>query len=356
MRIFASRWVGLPLLPLAGVYALGWLARTALYRLGIRGSTYVGVPTVSIGNLTVGGAGKTPFTIWVAGELLGRGIRVAVISRGWRRRSRGLLVVSEGAGPRVTVEEAGDEPFLIACRLPESVVIVDADRVRGARLAIEKYSAQAIVLDDAFQHWRVARDLDVVLVDAEFGFGNGFLIPAGPLREPLRALRRANEVVLTRCAGGSREQHLRHLIGRVCGETPTCAEMRPCGFVTPDGRTISLDKLKGARVLAVSGIARPDQFLQTLRRSGIDIAGAMRFPDHHWYRPRDLAAIEAQAERTKAWAVVTTEKDLVRLEGQLGEFPLPWYALRIELRPADPELPRWRELFDALAARCPVEA
>jgi tetraacyldisaccharide 4'-kinase len=347
MRIFKSRWLAIPLLPLSALYLIGWGLRRIAYLTGLKWPVRVEAYVISVGNLTVGGSGKTPWVIWLGEQLLRRGLRVAIVSRGWRRQSRGLRLVSDGRRILASVREAGDEPYLIARRLPSAVVIVDADRIRASRFAIERYGANVILLDDAFQHWSIARDLDILLVDSGFGLGNRYVVPAGPLREPIGQMRRAHEVVLTRFRPDDPfGAHLWVELRRRASCPVTRAELRAIAYIRSDGSPVGLDTLRGAKVVAVAGIGSPEQFFRTLAEAGVEILGQWCFPDHHWFRARELAAIEARARRFGAEAVVTTEKDLVRAQPLLSGEGLPWLALRIDLAPCAEDLPHWETLLD----------
>ncbi|MDZ7372909.1 MAG: tetraacyldisaccharide 4'-kinase [candidate division KSB1 bacterium] len=352
MRIFESKALGIPLLPFSAIYLAAWGLRRLLYTFGLRRPACLNAYVISVGNLTVGGSGKTPFLLWLGEELLARGMRVAVVSRGWRRRSRGPRVISDGSQLLSDVYEAGDEPYLIARRLPGAAVLVDRRRSRAGRMAIEQYGAQVVLLDDAFQHWSLARDLDVVLIDCQFGLGNGYLLPAGPLREPAREVRRADEIVLAR-RGPVRPSSQRpgEKIVLRSGRRATLAELRPLACVRAKGGAEDCEWLRGRRVFAVAAIASPGQFFATLREMGAEVVGQRAFPDHHWFRPGEVAAIQDQARRAGAEAVLTTEKDLVRAEPLLGDPAMPWWAVRIELSPRAEDRPHWETLFRGIIDR-----
>jgi tetraacyldisaccharide 4'-kinase len=290
---------------------------------------------ISIGNIAAGGTGKTPMAIHVAQLLLNNGVRAAVLSRGYRRARTGggdgkTTIVSDGVSLKCPAVEAGDEAYLMASRLlgsterPGTMVIVGRDRVAGASKAVE-LGAQAIVLDDGFQHRRLARDLDLVLLDAERPFGNGWLLPAGRLREPKSALRRASAIVLTRCAPGGVQDGGIGWLER--GKPFFCTRHAAAGLRSwPSGKACDAGGFKGKRLLLFSGIARPDSFARIIRDLGLDCGEQLSFGDHHNYRRSDLGRIEGAARSCDA--VVTTEKDAVRLpEGWDAGRPL--YVLRI---------------------------
>jgi tetraacyldisaccharide 4'-kinase len=276
---------------------LAWRAAAALNRATTR-PVKAPVPVISVGNLTVGGAGKTPVTIALADRLVKRGRKPAVLSRGYGRRSSADLQ----ARPDSAAHEVGDEPLLMARRgLP---VFVGARRVDLVAPAVEQ-GADVLLLDDGLQHFAVARDLDVIVADATNPFGNGALLPRGPLREPISALHRVRRglVWLTRC-DGVRDARVEEL----------AAFPRVESVVEPRA------DLRGRRVYLFAGIARPERFAETVRALGAEIAGTRWFGDHHAFSPRELSALRAAAGSAQ---LVTTEKDLARLESPEGIACLP---------------------------------
>jgi tetraacyldisaccharide 4'-kinase len=306
-------------------------------------------PVISLGNLTVGGTGKSPLASFVTGALSESGYRVGVLSRGYRRRSGSRsLLVSDGKGLLLDAAQAGDEPYLIARDNPSAAVAVGADRIEAARL-LGRFSPETIVLDDAFQHRSVARDLDLLLVDGEDPWGNGRMLPLGPLREPPRGLSRASAVVVTR-GNGVVPLALRHAIDRFNPAVPVFhARIAPRGFVGADGQAVDLVALKGWSAYAVSGIARPDRFEAEIRALGLRLVGSRRFPDHHPYRTRDLDEVRGEARALKAEVLVTTEKDLARIEAGREPGP-PFYALALAVSfPKDRDLASF--LLDRLGER-----
>ena len=304
---------------------------------------------ISIGNVTVGGTGKTPLTSHVTALLRESGYRVGVVSRGYRRRgARSPLLVSDGRTLLADAQSAGDEPYLIARDNPAVPVAVGADRVDAARLLLRAASPEVLVLDDAFQHRRIARDIDLVLVDGRDPWGNGKMLPRGPLREPVASIARADVCLVTRSNGRLPGALVSALERYNPGAALFHCRLEPRGFVNADGESIGPGSLKGFSAYGFSGIARPDRFEDDLRGLGVRIAGARRFPDHHRFRHRDLEEIGLEARRSGAEVLVTTEKDLVRIaEAPKGSPPL--YALAIQAAfPSGPGLQAW--LLDRLAA------
>jgi tetraacyldisaccharide 4'-kinase len=305
---------------------------------------------VSVGNLTAGGTGKTPVVIEIVSLLLARGAKPALVSRGYGREgARRPLVLPPGEtpGPKADLRW-GDEPSLFRIRHPGVPIVLDPDRVRGARIAAGRFGADVVVLDDGMQHRRLHRDLEIVVVHGLEPFGNGHLLPRGILREPPEALRRA-DIVLVQALEGTRPD-LDSLLDRG-GAPPDRIRFtyEPTRLVAPNGDERSpSEALPKTRVLAVSGIGRPESFERTLERCGAMIAGTLRFPDHHRFDAPDRARIAREAERLRALPV-TTEKDRCRLtEKEAREAGLHTLAVRLVMedrdRSADRILsPLWEE-------------
>jgi len=234
------------------------------------------------------------------------------------------------------VEEAGDEPYLLAKRLKNVPVIVDKDRGRGASYAVERFEVSHVLLDDAFQHRRLHRDVDIVLVSATQGFGNGWLLPAGPLRERRRELGRAHLILLTKSDLAGDLQKRRQEITRHT-KSPILEARHVARSVVPLDESAALEpeNLSGKRVMAVSGIADPSSFQATLQTLGARITGAVAYRDHHRYRPRDLARLNAEFLRRKAELLVTTAKDAVRWPSSPGN-ALPVFYLDVVMEVSDP--------------------
>jgi tetraacyldisaccharide 4'-kinase len=310
------------------VYAAAVRARAHLYRRGWVRVAHASVPVVSVGNLTFGGTGKTPTTIALVRDLARRGHRPGVLTRGYGRRDRSPQVVV-GPAPRTRPELVGDEPLEMAARLPGVPIVVDADRARGAAEAAAR-GADVLVLDDGFQHLGLARDLDVVLLDAGDPFGGDRLPPGGRLREPVSALGRADAVVVTKLAPGDRST-LESISARVNeirrGMPIVGASLEIVRVRTPDG---SHDPtcLAGRPVVAVAGVARPGGFVDVLERAGARVVATRWFPDHHHYRPTDLQWMDDAAERHDA-VVVTTAKDAVKLPAEIA------WVVDVEMVPVD---------------------
>jgi tetraacyldisaccharide 4'-kinase len=296
------------------VYGLGAAARNAAFDHGWKRTYHARIPVISVGNLTLGGTGKTPMVEWLARRLRERGLRVVILSRGYGQQG-----------------SLNDEGLVLEENLPDVPHLQGSDRAQLARIAIEELESQVAVLDDGFQHRRLARDLDVVLLDAIEPFGYGRLSPRGLLREPVRSLRRADIVVLSRAdlidATGRRD--IRAAAERRAGPLRWVeAGHRPRDFVDADGISQPLDRFKSARVAAFCGIGNPDGFRGTLNRVGVDTVRFRTFPDHHAYTTSDVADLTGWLRTSEADLALTTQKDLVKLRTpNLGDVPL--CALRI---------------------------
>jgi tetraacyldisaccharide 4'-kinase len=304
-----AAWLALlPLALVSGFWAAGAALHRALYRRGALAATRLPCRVVSVGNLSVGGTGKTPTAAWLAARLQRRGNRVVLASRGYARSGRETVVtVSDGRFVHASVAQAGDEPFVLAAHAPGVPVLVGRDRALVGQRALSAHGAEILVLDDGFQHHRLARDLDLVVCDGARGFGNRWVLPRGPLREPLPALRCADAVgVVDGPLGEQDEAAVERFAG---GARRFAARRRPVGLRPLEGGPLAPpEELAGARVGLLAAIASPASLRRTLESLGAEVMAERSFADHHRYRPRDLAGLAAQAP---LW--VTTEKDAVKL-------------------------------------------
>ncbi len=295
--------------------------RWLLYRLGLKRSYRAKVPVISIGNLTVGGTGKTPVVDAVVKKLLAFGLRVAVVSRGYGGGFQGVVgcVANGDGGILLTAQQAGDEPYLLARRNPALKVYVARKRALGV-LAAEHSDAQVVVLDDGFQHLAVRRDLDIVLLDARAPFGNGQMLPCGPLREPPTALQRASLVLLTHAA------QVRPDIP-FAGPVTACRHRLSDKLRYLDGTCAAWSALDGEEVLAFAGIARPEDFFAALRARGLKLAATVAFDDHQDYHGEQLNKLLKSWQNIKF--LITTEKDAVKLDAAM--LPRPCLVAPLEL-------------------------
>ncbi|HET9490426.1 MAG TPA: tetraacyldisaccharide 4'-kinase [Methylomirabilota bacterium] len=336
---------------LAGGYRGLLGARQWLYDRGVLRSRALPCAVVSVGNLTVGGTGKTPAVELAVRTLVDLGHRPAVVSRGYRRQSRGVQVVADTASIRLDPEDAGDEPFLLARRLPRVPVIVGANRYEAARLAVQRFRATAVVLDDGFQHRTLAKDLEVVMTRARNPWGNGQLLPGGPLREPLAALARAHLIVATEARSAVDLEEVQAAARRWAPGVPVLsARYAPVECWEAERmQTRPLTSLNGARLLAFAGIASPRGFGTTLNELGVAVLDQVSFPDHHWYTLEDLRELNVRARQLGAEALITTEKDWVRLR-RLSRPERALYILSVQLELlAGDDL--WRAAFARTCAR-----
>jgi len=338
-------------------WVFGWLVRLRmwLYRERLFHDTPLGCKVVVVGNLTVGGTGKTPVVMKMARVLSQRGRRVAILSRGYKGRSdsparrfwRWLtqgrrpdpLVVSDGKAVLVGPEEAGDEPYMMARNLADAgvVVIVDRDRVEGGRFALRRFGVDTILLDDGLQYLPLHGQINLLLVDRHNPFGNRRMLPRGILREPVANLSRGTYIFVTKCDGpvpAELEAEIRRHNPKA--EIIACAH-RPREYVEVDGPgRFPLDHLRGRRVMAFSGIATPERFESTLRELGAELVANRRFLDHHAFAEEDLDEILERALRAKAEFIVTTEKDAVRLQsGFRPAIPVLYVRLDVDILGGD---------------------
>ena len=319
---------------LSVLYGTAITIRRIFFGLHIFKQKKISCPVISIGNITLGGTGKTPTVIQIA-ELLSRNDRrVVVLSRGYGRKDEAeIIVVSDGRSVLVDTQTGGDEPVLIASKLPGIPVVVGKKRYQTALLAIQRFRPDVVVLDDGFQHIRLKRDLDIVLVDAGNPLGNGKLFPAGILREPLGALKRAHAVLITKIESTADVNPLKETIQRNTRARIFTSQQVPVDLIDYRSNDIKpLSALRGSKVLAMSGIARPDSFIKLLRSLGADIAAVCTYPDHFDYKKTDLAAVFQRAADEKVSMIVTTEKDAIRLKNLHAD---GIWALRIDLSVAE---------------------
>lgn len=297
------------LAPASILYAGAIAARNAAYGAGLVASHATAARTVSIGNLRVGGSGKTPLTRWLAQELRLHGIAVAVVSRGYGGATATPHVVGDGDALRSDVQASGDEAVMLA-RTARVPVVAGRDRVAAGALAVATFGSRLLLCDDAFQHRRLKRDLDIVLVDGGERGGITRLLPAGPLREPLAALARADVIVV-----GDREGSADRLPRARPDQLVVRARFTPTALVRVgphEWEEVGLGVLAGQRVLALSGVARPRPLYESLREWEADLVHVLEYPDHHPYDARDWQQISHAAKDVDF--IVTTEKDLVKLE------------------------------------------
>jgi tetraacyldisaccharide 4'-kinase len=310
----------------------GWIVRAKAfsYSTGLCGSKRLPCPVISVGNITVGGTGKTPLVIMLAKGLMDRGIATAILSRGYKRKGSAGPLVSDGKALLLSPEESGDEPFQMAKTLKKIPVLIGKDRFANGQLALKRFNIRGVLLDDGYQHLQLHRDLNILLIDSGIGFGDRHLLPRGILREPLEHLRRAHLFLITKVEDPENCRPLEKLLREIHPSLPIFhSHYEPLGLIASDGAEVGLGVLKGKKILAVSGIANPAYFSFLLRKCGVEIIREMMFPDHHRFTPKDLIAIEKESGGVD-W-IVTTEKDSVRLNNMRMVHPR-LLALRIEMK------------------------
>jgi len=326
------------------LYGIGVRFRFFLYHIGIFKTEKLNCKVISIGNITVGGSGKTPMAIFLAQKFLENGKRPVILSRGYKGKIKDIGVVSDGKSILLTPNQAGDEPYLMAAKLKNIPVIIGKDRYKTGLYAIEKFKPNVIILDDGFQHIRLYRDVDIVLIDLRKGFGNGHLFPLGMLREPLSGLKRGTFFLMKGIKPlfeKNASQIFISLIKGLAKARPNGAIEHCFGYFTYESKNIcdlfnndrlDVSILKNKRVIALSGIADPKSFKDTLEELGASVIKEIALPDHHSYTHKDIQIIAGEAENVDM--VITTAKDAVKLKSFSIEH-LPIYALDIEVEIKD---------------------
>jgi tetraacyldisaccharide 4'-kinase len=318
----------------AKLYEWGVRARAAAYENELFKTRKLNAPVISVGNLTVGGTGKTPCVAFLARFLRDEGHNVAILSRGYKRESEGRVEVSDGkeilCGPR----ESGDEPYLLAKACAGAHVVVDRDRYAAGKWLEERAPVSVFILDDGYQHLQLARDLNLALIDATEPLVEAKLVPFGRLREPLTALRRADAVIVTRSDQPFNRAALEVAIRSFAvADTPIFyAHHRMTGLVRlSDSEVFDPATFTQKRIAAVSGIARPHRFSADLERGKMKIVLRRDFDDHHRYTRKELVEIIEAARQSQAEAIITTEKDAANLpDGVADSSLIPVFAARIE--------------------------
>jgi tetraacyldisaccharide 4'-kinase len=322
---------------LSVVYGLGARLRRSLYFNEILLPKRLPARVVSVGNLTVGGAGKTPVTACLTRLFQAEGQKVAILSRGYGGRSPGVTCISDGQNIYHRPPEVGEEAYWLARTLPGAAVYTGASRYEAGLAAWEQLKPDLFLLDDGFQHFQLHRDLDIVLLDAAAPFGNGHLLPRGTLREPQSALNAAQVLILTRFRAGRDQPTLTDLQAAFPGKPLLTAAIEPAAArLFPAGRLETPAALPGQTLLAFAGLARPEVFRQTLEGLGVRLTSFRTFPDHHPFALAELAALVREAQAAGAAALVTTAKDWARL-GERWDAALPLWVLDVEARIGQPE-------------------
>src|SRR5271170_755436 len=331
------------------IFQVGVKIRRWLYNVRLLRDKTLGVQVIAIGNLTVGGTGKTPVVEKFARELRDAGRNVAILSRGYRSKPAPLhkqilnkvllrgdqtppRIVSDGKSLLLDSDTAGDEPYMLASNLRDVVVLVDKDRVKSGRYAIEKFGCDTLLLDDGFQYWHLrGRRHDVVLVDRQQPFGNEHLLPRGTLREPPSHLARANTIFITKSDGDTAELRTRIEKLNSTAAVIECVH-HPLYFEDVfNGERSGLDFLKDKKVASLSGIAQPEGFEQMLVKLGSELVYAKRFADHHRFTQQEILNTINRGKKRAATAIITTQKDAVRFP-KIDRRDLPFFFMRVEIK------------------------
>ncbi len=329
---------------LSQLYRVAVFVRTKLYVAGLFRQPFLGCLTISVGNITVGGTGKTPVVEALARALAGCGRRVAILSRGYRSKKTASSSggdVTEATSPRIVSDgqrvlldpiQAGDEPYLLAKNLPGVAVVVAKRRVKAGQYAVSQMGADTLILDDGFQHLPLRRNLDLVLIDCTNPFGNGRLLPRGILREPLRALKRADRFLLTK-ANQADPEPIKDKLRRINPEAEIIETIHHPLYLEEviSGQRKCPESIRGKDLYVVSAIARPESFENAVERLGGRIIRSIRFLDHHLFSSDEIGRILDEAFVAGAEAVVTTQKDAVRLPS-LSSSPVPIFFLRVTIK------------------------
>ena len=331
----------------ASLYDWGWFAQRKLP-----------VSVLSVGNLTLGGTGKTPVVIVLVDWLLAQGKRVAILSRGYRRTSTDpFLLVSDGERLLVNPKEAGDEPFLMAQRCPKAIVAVGADRYELGDWVLNRFPVDCLVLDDGYQHLGLYRDVNLLLVDATDAEGLAALVPSGRLREPLQAAARATAIVVTRADVPAQVTEVCHRLRATLGTMPDPIQVvfRPESLVSVvTGTSQALSWSKGKTALLCSGVGHAESFRSLVERMGIRVLDEVAYADHHDYTSHDVERLRARAAELQAELIVTTEKDACKLASLLQHTD-SWWAVRLTTYVSAGE-ERLKQLVLSRPNRIPAEA
>ncbi|MBO7543418.1 tetraacyldisaccharide 4'-kinase [bacterium] len=345
------RYLIWPLLLAAGkIYGAVIKLRNRLYEKGYKKRYWPGCHVISVGNITVGGTGKTPVVAMLSRALSKGGRKVAIVSRGYKSHSPSLRfrlkhkefsnktkVVCDGKELLLSPKIAGDEPYMLAQELKNVIVVTDPDRVRGARYAMREFGVDTIILDDGMQHMRLRRQNDIVLIDANCPFGYGRILPAGLLREPLEGLKRADHIFITKAENLTEEKY-QELVDEIRLYNQE-ADILTCQYEPEKLISVHTEKespvslLKDLPIMVVTGIAQPDGFVKILEKQGANVVCKRFFPDHHRFRRYEIEEIYETAKNFGAQAVLVTEKDAVRFSKHAGQemSPPPVYYLKVAL-------------------------
>ncbi|MBQ7492931.1 MAG: tetraacyldisaccharide 4'-kinase, partial [Selenomonadaceae bacterium] len=315
------------------------------YQLGFSGKERLNCFVISLGNITVGGTGKTPTAQRLAKEIRDMGYRVVILNRGYRAKFYGEVgIVSDGKNLNMNATEAGDEAYMLAKHLPNVPVLIGARRAVTGQYAIEHFGAEVVILDDGYQHWQVIRDLDILLIDAVSIFGNGHLLPRGTLRESISHISRADVCLMTKVdqAGEGSCDLIRQTVRKYNSAALLVESIHePRGLIPLAewsidlaGEGVSVEIISGRKVMAVSAIGNPASFERTLRDLGAEIISSLRYPDHHDYTIMEMEDILRQADSFAAEMIIVTEKDAVKIPDEVAKvnWNIPIYVISVEVK------------------------
>jgi tetraacyldisaccharide 4'-kinase len=337
-----------PLFVCSYVYGVVMRVRPLFYKKSFFTARELPCKVVSVGNITLGGTGKTPLVAALAQQLQKRGMKVGILSRGYKgKKERSGGILTDGKRIFQTPTEAGDEPFMLATMLSDIPVLVGKKRYEMGIHAYDKFALDVLILDDGFQHLMLKRDVDIVLIDARNSFGNGYLFPRGPLREPLRGLHRASALILTKVEPSTPLEEIEGVLRCYAPSIPLYHSRYTPRFLreAATGKRFPPHTIQGKKVFAFAGIADPEYFMYLLKELGADVVHEIHFPDHYAYDFKDIMMM--QKYRTIVDLFVTTEKDFVKLQG----FPLNdirLYILDIEQEIVEKAF--YHEVFSSLTS------
>ncbi len=320
------------LYPVSIIYACISYVRNLFYDVGLSRPKKLSVPVISVGNITTGGTGKTPAVAYIARMLQADGNRVGIISRGYKRSTRGYIVVADGEHILVDAKSGGDEPVMLAHAVQGAVVAIHEKRARGGKFMIEDYGVDVIIMDDGFQHRSLHRDLDIVLINASRSDHLRAHLPVGRLRESLQSLRRSHIVVITKLNDDTLFESMEKLVHRYAPVPVLGSRIEPLTCIDVVRNVdVPIENVVSKTAYLFSGIAHPDEFRKTVHDTGVTIHGVRWFTDHYRFTDKDINTLLDEAKKSGADMLLTTEKDATRLHSSKHMFieNMPLYALRV---------------------------
>jgi tetraacyldisaccharide 4'-kinase len=324
------------LLPFSLLYQFIISLRNLMYDLNIIKSRFVNIPVISVGNISVGGTGKTPTVEFLVEYFTANKKKVAVLSRGYKRSTKGSLLVSNGKEILVSANESGDESYQIARKYSGCVVAVDEDRSRMADNLSKNFNLDVIILDDAFQHRKLSRNYNIVLINSKSNPFNDFLLPAGNLREPLKSLKRANAIILTNCSGEKKYDELEEDLKKYSYAEIFKTKVTACIIYDLNNHEFDIEFLKEKNIITFSGIANSNNFLNLISNSGGQVKKSFDYTDHHYFKLNEIQSLGSFFLKNKSDIILTTEKDISRLISdtiimeELKKYPVYYLSIKID--------------------------